>query len=97
MEEYKKSITEYADVQDAILYYEQKGREEGREEGFSEGFSEGIEKGREEGVEIGVEKGIEQEKIEIAKNCLTKGLSIEMIAEITGLSQAQIESLKNHP
>ncbi len=32
MEEYKKSITEYADVQDAILYYEQKGREEGVEQ-----------------------------------------------------------------
>ncbi len=73
MEEYKKSITEYADVQDAILYYEQKGREEGREEG-----------------EI-------QKSLEIAKNCLKKGLSVEMIAEITGLPPIQIESLKNHP
>ncbi len=93
MEEYKKSITEYADVQDAILYYEQKG------------FSEGVEKGREEGVEIGIDKGREeglkegenQKSLEIAKNCLKEGLSIETISKLTGLTLEQIESLKNHP
>ncbi len=89
MEEYKKSITEYADVQDAILYYEQKGREEGVEIGLEKG----VEKGREEGIEI----GIEQEKIQLAKNCLKKGFSVEIISEITGLSPDQIESLKNQP
>ncbi len=82
MEEYKKSVTEYADVQDAMLY----AREEG--------FSEGVEKGREEGVEKGREEGEVQKSLEIAKNCLKKGFSIETIAEITGLSPMQIESLK---
>ncbi len=34
MEEYKKSITEYADVQDAMAYAEEKGREKGLTEGI---------------------------------------------------------------
>ncbi len=98
MEEYKKSITEYADVQDAILY----AKQEGRDEGFSEGVEKGREKGLEEGVEIGVERGreegveigIEQEKIQIAQNCLKEGFSIEMISKLTGLTLEQVESLK---
>ncbi len=43
--------------------------------------------------EEGFEKGIEQEKILMAQNCLKKGFSIEIIAELTGLSSEQIESL----
>jgi predicted transposase/invertase (TIGR01784 family) len=44
--------------------------------------------------EKGVEKGVEKASLKIAKQCLQKGLSIELIASITGLD---IEQIKNIP
>jgi len=69
MEEYKKSITEYADVQDAMAYAREKGREKGREE------------------------GVETRTVEIARKCLQKGMSVEDISELTGLTSEQIKQL----
>jgi hypothetical protein len=48
------------------------------------------EEGRVEGIEIGVEKG----KLEIAKKALEKGISIEDVVNLTGLSREQVEKLK---
>ena len=53
-------------------------RLEGIAEGMAKGMAKGIEKGRAEG------------KIEIAKTMLAKGMSVEMIAEITGLTAEEI-------
>ena len=47
----------------------------------------------EKGIEIGIEKGVMQSKIEVAKNSLSKGLSMELIHEITGLDMKTIQSL----
>ena len=52
---------------------------------------EGIEIGREEGWE----KGQEAERLNIARNALAKGLSMEMIQDITGLDRETIERLSN--
>jgi predicted transposase/invertase (TIGR01784 family) len=41
----------------------------------------------------GLTKGIAQEKLEVARNALAKGLSVEMIHEITGLDIETIKSL----
>lgn len=51
-------------------------------------------KGREEGIQIGHEKGREAEKIEVAKNSLKAGVSIDVIAQITGLSVDEISQLQ---
>ena len=51
------------------------------------------EKGIEKGIEIGIEKGAMQNKIEVAKNSLSKGLSMELIHEITGLDIEIIQTL----
>jgi predicted transposase/invertase (TIGR01784 family) len=51
---------------------------------------EGIEIGVGKGIELGVEKG----KLEIAKKALEKGISIEDIVDLTGLSREQVEKLK---
>jgi len=59
------------------------------------GELKGIEKGREEGLEQGIEKGIEAERIRTIKKMLMKGLSIEVIMEITELSAAEIEVISN--
>jgi hypothetical protein len=44
---------------------------------------------REEGREEGLERG----RVEIARNALTKGVSVEIISDITGLSTQTIQSL----
>ena len=58
---------------------------------FNIGKKEGIEEGKIEGEKIGLEKG----KIEIAKNMLNKGLDINLISELYGLSVEEINKLKN--
>mgnify|MGYP006348413335 CR=1 FL=1 len=55
-------------------------------------LEEGLEKGREE-KEAAVEKAKQQEKIEMAKSMLLKGIDKEMISDITKLSKQEIEKL----
>ncbi len=59
---------------------------------------EGIQIGEERGIKIGAVKGREegekQAKIAVAKNSLKAGVSIDVIAEITGLSISEIKQLK---
>ena len=74
------------------------GLEKGREEGLQRGREEGLEKGREEGFEkgeaIGLEKGLAegQRRIqEMVKRMKDQGLDTSSIADLTGLSQKEIE------
>ncbi|MBR3696901.1 MAG: Rpn family recombination-promoting nuclease/putative transposase [Clostridia bacterium] len=53
----------------------------------------GIKEGIKQGIEQGLEEGIEKGKIEIAKNLLKMGISIEQISEATGLT---IEEIKKY-
>lgn len=64
--------------------------EEKYEQGKAEGRAEGMKKGRAEGLK----EGKLREKIEIAKNLLKIGLSMEQISQATGLSSEEIERLK---
>ncbi|MFP3024825.1 MAG: Rpn family recombination-promoting nuclease/putative transposase [Wolbachia sp.] len=59
-----------------------------------EGIQIGEEKGRREGIQIGHEKGKIEGKIEVAKNSLKAGVSIDVIAQITDLSHSEILQLK---
>ena len=52
-------------------------------------YEDGVIKGVKEGKEIGVKEG----KIEVARNMLKSGLSLEMITQITGLSLSEVKSL----
>ena len=63
------------------------------EEYYQDGVQEGIEKGIEQGIEKGIEKGIEQCKKSIIANMLKKGLDIEMIVELSGLSENEVLQL----
>ncbi len=51
------------------------------------------EKGEKDGIKKGKIEGKQEEKLEIAKNSLKEGLSIELIIKLTGLSKAEIEKL----
>jgi predicted transposase/invertase (TIGR01784 family) len=52
------------------------------------------EKGREGGILICEERGEKQAKIAVAKNLLKAGVSVDLIAESTGLPKAEIAQLK---
>ncbi len=62
-------------------------------------FAEGMEQGREEGIILGIEKGREEgEKAAIlksAQNMLSKGLSRDLISEILGLSEEEIQAISS--
>ena len=48
---------------------------------------------KEEGMEEGMEKGMEKGTALVAKAMLEKGMDVETIASVTGLSAEQIQSL----
>ncbi|WP_025183788.1 Rpn family recombination-promoting nuclease/putative transposase, partial [Leptospira kirschneri] len=56
---------------------------------FEAGELQGIEKG----IKKGIEKGAEKEKLKFARKMLQKGMDVDMILEITGLSK---KDLKDH-
>ena len=58
------------------------------------GYREGKEAGIREGIIQGKEVGKEEGKIEIAKKMKEKNIYISMIAEVTGLTEEQIKSIK---
>ena len=60
---------------------------------FERGMEKGIEQGRTEGIAEGEKSGAAQEKREIAKNLLTKKMSVSEIAEITGLTLSEVAEL----
>ena len=79
--EYKKSVLEYADVQDAIRCAQENS------------LKEGIEEGREEGREQGIQQGEANAKRLLALNMLAKGLDPSLVSEITGLTKEEVLAL----
>ena len=61
---------------------------------FDEGEARGKTLGLAEGKSLGLAEGSRQAKLETAKNLLQLGLSIENIAQATGLTQAEVAALK---
>ena len=65
-------------------------RESGREEGHKVGKEEGLKVGREEGRA----EGVKQNSFDIAERMLEKGIDIETISELTGLTEEEVSRLK---
>jgi len=65
------------------------GLQQGREEGLQQGREEGLQQGREEGRE----EGRAEERLTTARKMKAKGISVAVIAEITGLAAEDIERL----
>ena len=62
--------------------------------GYEEGKEEGIEEGRIEGRAEGIEEGSKQKAYEIAKKLLYLNIALEDISKATGLSEEEIEELR---
>jgi hypothetical protein len=71
------------------------GIEQGIERGIEQGIKRGIERGIEQGIERGIERGIEQGKEEMARNLLSNGIPLDIIAKSAGLPLEKIETLRN--
>ena len=68
------------------------GLAEGRAEGRAEGLAEGRAEGRAKGLAEGVAKGKSEAMLQVAKNMKQLGLSVDTIAQATGLP---IDEIKN--
>ena len=81
-QEYEKSVLEYEDVKDAMDYHHRMGKAEGFNDGYEKGMEKGMEKGREEATR------------HLIAEMLGKGIPVTIIAEITGLSEKQIQQVE---
>lgn len=70
------------------------GRAEGLEEGRAEGRAEGKAEGRAEGLAEGLEEGRTEERRNTALKMISMGMSNEIIINLTGLSEKEINSLR---
>ena len=78
---YEASLKSARDAYAEIMSARQKGHDEGFGEGFDEGFDEGLAKGERKRAET------------IARSMYSRGLAIELIAEVTGLDIADLQGL----
>ena len=68
-----------------------------KKEGFEDGRAAGLEQGRTEGLaegeKIGEARGEASKALEMARALKTKGVDIDIIAETSGLTKEEIDSL----
>ena len=69
------------------------GIEAGKAQGLQEGKAQGLQEGKAQGLQEGKTQGLQQSKIEIAKKMLSKGMPLDLIVEMTGLSEEEIKKL----
>ncbi len=69
------------------------GLQEGKAQGLQEGKAQGLQEGKAQGLQEGKTQGLQQSKIEIAKKMLSKGMPLDLIVEMTGLSEEEIKKL----
>ena len=100
---YEASLNTYRDIKNSVDTARDEGvilgREEGIELGRELGIEEGKELGIEEGKELGIEEGKELGKIKALEKTVLqahkKGYSIEIIKDLTGLSDDVINEILN--
>ena len=69
------------------------GEKKGRSEGLKEGLSKGEAKGHAKGLMEGETKGLRKGAVQTARRMKAKGLTLEFISEMTGLSLEEIALL----
>ena len=79
LREYEDSLKAYRDIKNSL------------DTALQQGFEKGHEKGKEEGLAEGLAEGRDKRSIEIAREMLAEGESIEKIMRYTGLTEAQIK------
>jgi predicted transposase/invertase (TIGR01784 family) len=83
--EYESSVKDYRDYINTMDF--------AHDNGWKEGLEEGLEKGKAEGKAEGLEEGKALANVESARKMKVKGYSYSDIADITGLTIEEIETL----
>ena len=83
----------YATYQYAAKNGWKKGMAEGMEKGMAQGMEKGMAQGMEKGMAQGMEKGEREKALAIARNLKSFGMSLDQIAEATGLTPDEINTL----
>jgi hypothetical protein len=86
---------EYGGMFEAVIESIQEGKEEAWADGRQQGLDVGRQQGLDEGRQQGLDEGRAETQVETARNALAKGLSIELVQEITGLDIEIIQSLQS--
>ena len=63
------------------------------ETAIDEAREEGLEQGLERGLEQGLEQGRNEERLQLIRKMVSRGMSPDLISEMTGLSIEEIETL----
>ena len=71
----------------------EEGFDKGHEDGLQAGLLAGFQQGIEQGIERGIEQGAYQTKLETARKLIARGYSLEEIADVSGLTIYQVQSL----
>ena len=82
-------------LNEGIKIGEAKGIAKGKAEGMAEGLVKGEAKGKAEGMAEGLAKGKVETTIEVVKRMHLKGISNDIIAEVTNTSLEEIEKIIN--
>ena len=77
-----------------MITYEDELKQEARKEGREEGRKEGREEGRKEGLQEGKREGRQEGKIEITRNLIKLGASLDFIKKATGFSEKKVLEIK---
>ena len=88
------AMTEDRDITNAINTARKEAKEEGMAEGLEKGMAEGLERGMAEGLEKGLAEGMEKAHYETARKMKAKGFDNKEIAELTGLTEQEIERFR---
>lgn len=86
LRDYEDSVNAYRDILNAIKTAEKTKYAEGMEEGMAKGIEEGMAKG----MEIGADK----RNAEIARKMLQLNMNVDSIAQVTGLSEEEVQKIK---
>ena len=92
LDQYYYALKVYRDNRN-VYEYMMESEERGLERGIKKGMEKGLEKGLQEGMVQGRKEGKTEGKIETARNLKQLGVSIDVIAQATGLSEEKIQQL----
>jgi predicted transposase/invertase (TIGR01784 family) len=77
--------------EDQLMTIAEQLEQKGLEQGLKKGLEQGLEKGLKKGLETGRQEG----KREVARNLILKGMEMQLVKELTGLSDHDLAQISH--
>lgn len=81
--------------EDQLMTIAEQLEQKGLEQGLKKGLEQGLEKGLEKGLKKGLETGRQEGKREVARNLILKGMEMQLVKELTGLSDHDLAQISH--